>query len=71
MILPSPGFGGAVVSAKGEIIGMTAGSPSKGAFAIPIHSVAEFKLAVEKVLGEDKVLLLVKHEGQTRYVTVK
>ena len=37
----------------------------------PIHSVAEFKSAVEKVMGEDKVLLLVKHEGQARYVTVK
>ena len=37
----------------------------------PIHSVAEFKSAVEKVIGEDKVLLLVKHEGQARYVTVK
>ena len=37
----------------------------------PIHSVAEFKSAVEKVMGEDKVLLLVKHDGQARYVTVK
>ena len=37
----------------------------------PIHSVAEFKSAVEKMIGEDKVLLLVKHEGQARYVTVK
>ena len=37
----------------------------------PIHSVAEFKSAVEKVMGEAKVLLLVKHEGQARYVTVK
>ena len=33
--------------------------------------VAEFKSAVEKVMGEDKVLLLVKHEGQARYVTIK
>lgn len=37
----------------------------------PIHSVAEFKSAVEKVMGEDKVLLLVKHEGQVRYITIK
>ena len=37
----------------------------------PIHSVAEFKSAVEKVMGEDKVLLLVKHEGQARYVAIK
>ena len=37
----------------------------------PIHSVAEFKLAVEKVEDEAKILLLVKHEGQARYVTVK
>ena len=37
----------------------------------PIHSVAEFKSVVEKMMGEDKVLLLVKHEGQARYVTVK
>ena len=37
----------------------------------PVHSVAEFKSAVEKVISEDKVLLLVKHEGQARYVTVK
>ena len=37
----------------------------------PIHSVAEFKSAVEKVEGEAKILLLVKHEGQARYVTVK
>lgn len=37
----------------------------------PIHSVAEFKSAVERALGEDKVLLLIKHEGQARYVTVK
>ena len=37
----------------------------------PVHSVAELKSAVEKAIGEDKVLLLVKHEGQTRYVTVK
>ena len=35
-----------------------------------IHSVEEFKSAVEKVMGEAKVLLLVKHEGQARYVTV-
>ena len=26
---------------------------------------------VEKALGEDKVLLFVKHEGQTRYGTVR
>ena len=37
----------------------------------PIHSAAEFQSAVEKVIGEDKVLLLVKHEGQARYVTVE
>ena len=36
-----------------------------------IHSVAELKLAVEKVDDEIPILLLVKHEGQTRYVTVK
>ena len=36
-----------------------------------IHSVEEFKLAVEKVTDETKVLLLVKHAGQARYVTVK
>ena len=36
-----------------------------------IHSVAEFKSAVEKVKAEAKILLLVKHEGQARYVTVK
>ena len=36
-----------------------------------IHSVEEFKSAVEKVTDETKVLLLVKHEGQARYVTVK
>ena len=36
-----------------------------------IHSVAELKLAVEKVEDEIPILLLVKHEGQTRYVTVK
>ncbi len=37
----------------------------------PVHSVAEFKSVVEKVISEDKVLLLVKHEGQARYVTIK
>ena len=37
----------------------------------PIHSVEEFKSAVEKVTDEGKILLLVKHEGQARYVTVK
>ena len=37
----------------------------------PIHNTVEFKSAVEKVEGEAKILLLVKHEGQTRYVTVK
>ena len=37
----------------------------------PIHSVAEFKAAVKKVEDEPKILLLVKHEGQARYVTVK
>ena len=37
----------------------------------PIHSVAEFKMAVEKAMGEAKILLLVKHEGEVRYVTVK
>ena len=37
----------------------------------PVHSVAEFKSAVERVINEDKVLLLVKHEEQARYVTVK
>ena len=36
-----------------------------------IHSVAELKSAVEKVDDEIPILLLVKHEGQTRYVTVK
>ncbi len=36
-----------------------------------IHNVAEFKSAVDKVMEEPKVLLLVKHEGQARYVTVK
>lgn len=36
-----------------------------------IHSVAEFKAAVKKVAEEAKILLLVKHEGQVRYVTVK
>ncbi len=36
-----------------------------------IHSVAELKSAVEKVEVETPILLLVKHEGQTRYVTVK
>ena len=36
-----------------------------------IHSVEEFKSAVEKVTDETQVLLLVKHEGQVRYVTVK
>ena len=33
--------GSALVSAKGEIIGMTTGSPSKGAFAIPINTVRQ------------------------------
>ena len=37
----------------------------------PIHSVAELKSAVEKVEAEAPILLLVKHEGQTRYVTIK
>ena len=37
----------------------------------PIRSVAEFTSAVEKTEDEAKVLLLVKHEGQARYVTVK
>lgn len=37
----------------------------------PIHSVSEFKAAVEKVAGEAKILLLVKHEGQARYMTLK
>ena len=37
----------------------------------PIHNVAEFKSAVEKVEGEAKILLLIKHEGQARYITVK
>ena len=36
-----------------------------------IHNVAELKSAVEKVEAETPILLLVKHEGQTRYVTVK
>ena len=36
-----------------------------------IHSVEEFKSAVAQVTDEPKVLLLVKHEGQARYVTVK
>ena len=37
-----PGSGGsAIVSAKGEIIGMTAGSASKGAFAIPINTIRQ------------------------------
>ena len=37
----------------------------------PIHNVAEFQSAVEKVEAEAKILLLVKHEGQVRYVTVQ
>ena len=37
----------------------------------PIHNVAEFKSAMEKVEAEAKILLLVKHEGQVRYVTVQ
>ena len=37
----------------------------------PIHSIAEFKAALEKVEEEAKILLLVKHEGHARYVTVK
>lgn len=37
----------------------------------PIHSVAEFKSAVKQVEDEAKILLLVKHEGQARYITVK
>ena len=37
----------------------------------PIQNVEEFKSAVEKVEDEAKILLLVKHEGQARYVTVK
>ena len=36
-----------------------------------IHSLAELKSAVEKVEDEIPILLLVKHEGQARYVTVK
>ena len=36
-----------------------------------IHSVAEFKSAVEKVETGVKILLLAKHEGQARYVTVE
>ena len=36
-----------------------------------IHSVAAFKAAVEKVKDEAKILLLIKHEGQARYVTIK
>lgn len=36
-----------------------------------IHSVAEFKAAVKQVEDEAKILLLVKHEGQARYITVK
>lgn len=39
--------------------------------AQPIHSVAEFKSAVKQVEDEAKILLFIKHEGQTRYVTVK
>ena len=37
----------------------------------PIHNVAEFKSAVAQVEGETKILLLVKHEGQARYITVE
>ena len=37
----------------------------------PIHSVAEFKSAIEEVEEETSILLLIKHEGQARYVTVK
>ena len=37
----------------------------------PIHSVAEFKSALGKVKEETKILLLIKHEGQARYITVK
>ena len=37
----------------------------------PIHSVSEFKAAVEKVEDETKILLLVKHEGQVQYITIK
>ncbi len=37
----------------------------------PIHNVVEFKSAMEKVEAEAKILLLVKHEGQVRYVTVQ
>ena len=37
----------------------------------PIRSVADFKSVVEKPEAEAKVLLLVKHEGQARYVTVQ
>ena len=37
----------------------------------PIHNVAEFQSAVEKVEAEAKILLLVKHEGQARYITIK
>lgn len=36
-----------------------------------IHSVAEFKSALEKVADEAKILLLVKYEDRARYVTVK
>ena len=39
---PRPGTGGsAIVSAEGTIIGMTAGNPSAGAFAIPINTVRQ------------------------------
>ncbi len=37
----------------------------------PIHNVVEFKSVMEKVEAEAKILLLVKHEGQVRYVTVQ
>ena len=37
----------------------------------PIHSVAEFKAAINQAADEAKILLLVKHEGQVRYVTVE
>ena len=37
----------------------------------PVHSVAEFKSAVDQAADDAKILLLVKHEGQVRYVTVK
>ena len=37
----------------------------------PIDNVAEFKSAVEKVEDEAKILLLIKHEGQARYITLK